>query len=70
MNRKALHLREKTDEIEVISEPESSKRMRLTRFEVPTVPQTIGQLFSFGSEIANELGLRLKKLNGTKTSSK
>ncbi|CAG2111539.1 unnamed protein product [Medioppia subpectinata] len=45
---------------------ESSKRQKVSRFSVPSIPRVCGQLFSLGEEIAGELGLRQKRVKETK----
>jgi hypothetical protein len=67
MDSSSESLKRKESERDVdLAEEEPSKRQRVSRFVVPSVPPVSGQLFSFGEEIAGELGLRQKRLNEVK----
>ena len=63
--RKLIDEEEKA--LEIIEE--TPKKLRVSRFTVPSIPQICGQLYSFGEEIAGELGLRLKKVDDIKVKS-
>ena len=54
------------EEVPSKSSHEPIKRLKVSRFSVPSIPQICGQLYSFGDDIAGELGLRLKQYKESK----
>ncbi len=52
--------------LKTYNESHVPKKVKKARFEVPIIPQIGGNVYTFGEEIAGELGPRETNINGVK----